>query len=165
MRVLVLNAGVGTAGGLASYPMRRFDQTVAVNLRAPFSLLQEALPLLRREAEQAPRTGARVIATASIAGRHAEAGLAAYGATKAALMSLVEALNAEESGRGVSGTAIAPGYVDTDMSAWVQDRIPPDAMIPVSDIVRLVDALLDLSPRSLVGQIVIGRAGTSGYVA
>lgn len=165
MTCLVLNAGVGTAGDIASYPMRRFDKTVAVNLRTPFSVLQESLPLLRRAAERDPGRGARVIAMGSIAGAYAEAGLAAYGATKAALISMVEALNAEESGCGVSGTAIAPAYVDTDMSAWVRDEIPAEEMIPVSDIVRLVDTLLDLSSRSLVARVVVGRAGTSGRVA
>lgn len=165
MSALVLNAGVGTAGDIASYPMRRLDKTLAVNFRAPFAFLQESLPLLRAAAASSPESGARVIAMASITAVYAEAGLAAYGATKAALVSLVDALNAEESGNGVSGTAIAPGYVETDMSAWVQDRIPADTMIQVSDIVNLVDVLLALSPRSVVPEVVVARAGTTGYVA
>ncbi|MCL2535328.1 MAG: SDR family oxidoreductase, partial [Nocardiaceae bacterium] len=47
LRALVLNAGVGSAGAVGEYPMRRFDKTVAVNLAAPFALLQASLPLLR----------------------------------------------------------------------------------------------------------------------
>ncbi len=165
MSALVLNAGVGTAGDIASYPMHRLDKTLAVNFRAPFAFLQESLPLLHAAAASSPESGARVIAMASITGVYAEAGLAAYGATKAALVSLVDALNAEESGNGVSGTAIAPGYVETDMSAWVQDRLPADTMIPVSDIVNLVDGLLALASRSVVPEVVVARAGTPGYVA
>lgn len=56
----------------------------------------------------------------SITAIYAEAQLAAYGASKAAIASLVDTLNAEESGTGISATSIAPAYVDTDMSegAW-----------------------------------------------
>lgn len=165
MSALVLNAGVGTAGDIGSYAMGRFDKTMAVNVRTPFALLQECLPMLRAGAQEDPPRGAKVIALASIAAVYAEAGLAAYGASKAAVVSLVEALNGEESGNGISATAIAPGYVETDMSAWVTDRIPADTMIPVSDIVTIVDGLLDLSARSVVPLIVVNRAGTSGRLA
>ncbi|MHA4853773.1 SDR family NAD(P)-dependent oxidoreductase [Rhodococcus sp. MSC1_016] len=165
LNALVLNAGVGTAGPIGEFPMRRFAKSVDVNLRAPFSLLQQALPMLRTAATENPAKGAKVIALASITGVYAEAGLAVYGATKAALMSLVETLNVEESGNGVSATALAPAFVDTDMSAWTHDKIPPESMIEVNDIVELVDALLRLSSRAVVPKIVVGRAGTDGYRA
>lgn len=159
MDALVLNAGVGTAGPIGDYPMRRFDKTVDVNLRAPFELMHTSLPLLRLAARARPSSGARVIALSSLTGIYAEAGLAAYGATKAAVLSLVETLNAEESLDGVSGTAIAPGYVETDMSAWVHDRIAADSMIRVDDIVELVDCVLRLSPQAVVSTIAVTRAG------
>lgn len=165
MACLVLNAGVGTAGAVADLPPHRLDKTVAVNFRAPFLLLQQCLPLLRQAAAQDRRAGARVLALSSITGVYAEPGLAAYGATKAALNSLVETLNAEESGHGITATALAPAYVETDMSAWARDRVPGEEMIPVSDIVELVGALVGMSARSVVPRLVIGRAGTSGYVA
>jgi NAD(P)-dependent dehydrogenase (short-subunit alcohol dehydrogenase family) len=165
MDCLVLNAGVGTAGDLATFPVRRFDKTVAVNLRAPFLLVQHSLPLLRAAAEANPEHGARVVALSSITGVYAEAGLAAYGATKAALNSLVDTLNVEESGRGVLATAIAPAYVDTDMSAWVVERVPAVEMIRADDVSRLVEALVDLSGRAVVSRLVISRAGTSGVSA
>lgn len=165
MDALVLNAGVGTAGDIGTYPIRRFDRTVAVNLRAPFRLLQLCLPLLRAGAAADPVRGAKVVALASITGVHAEPGLAAYGATKAAMMSLVDTVNAEESSRGVIGTALAPAFVDTDMSAWAADRIPPADMIPIADIVRLVECALDLSARSVVGRMVVARAASSGHTA
>lgn len=162
---LVLNAGVGTAGPLVDYPLGRFDKSVAVNFRAPFVLVQAALPMLRAAAATDPGRGARVIALSSITGVYPEAGLAAYGATKAALRSLVATLNAEESGRGVSATAIAPGYVETDMSAWVTDQVPAEQMIPVADIVGLAESLVGLSGRSVIPEIVVSRAGAPGFVA
>jgi len=91
--------------------------------------------------------------------------LAVYGATKAALISLVETFNAEESGAGVSATAIAPGYVDTDMAAWTHDSIPADTMIKVGDIIEIVDMLLRISAAAVVPSMVISRAGTDGWRA
>lgn len=165
MACLVLNAGVGTAGDLADLPAHRLNKTLAVNVRAPFLLLQQCLPLLREAAAQDARAGARVVVLSSITGVYAEPGLAAYGASKAALNSMVETLNAEESGRGVTATAIAPAYVETDMSAWARDRVSGEEMIPVSDIVELVGALVAMSARSVVPRLVISRAGTGGYSA
>ncbi|MGW6728437.1 SDR family NAD(P)-dependent oxidoreductase [Nocardia sp. NPDC055029] len=165
MSALILNAGVGTAGPLAESSMRRFDKTIAVNVRAPIQLIQGALPMLRAGAAADPRHGAKVIALSSITGVYAEAGLAVYGAAKAALISLLTTLNAEESGNGVTATSIAPAYVDTDMSAWIHDRIPPEQMLAVNDIVEMVDSLLRLSAQAVVPTIVMSRAGTDGYRA
>jgi 3-oxoacyl-[acyl-carrier protein] reductase len=165
MNLLVLNAGVGTAGAVDSYPMSRFDKTVAVNLRSPFLLLQGGLEMLRAAASEDGDRGARIVVMSSITAVFAEPGLAAYGATKAALLALVDGLNVEESGNGVSATALAPAFVDTDMSAWATDRIPAEEMIPVADVVRLVEVLVDLSHRSVIPRILMTRAGTSGFVA
>ena len=165
MHALVLNAGVGTAGTIGEFSQRRFDKTVAVNLAAPFALVQQALPLLRKAAAADPARGAKVVALSSITGVYAERNLAAYGATKAALISLMATLSAEESGNGVSATAIAPAYVDTDMSAWIKDTIPAESMIATNDIVELVDALLRMSARAVVPSIVVSRAGASPYGA
>lgn len=101
---LVLDAGVGTAGPIDSYPLSRLDKTWQVNLRAPFVLLQSCLPSLRAAARRHPGRGARV----------------------AALLSLVNTFNAEEASNGVSGSAIAPGYVETEMSEWVREQIPAE---------------------------------------
>lgn len=165
MTALVLNAGVGTAGDVARFDMRRFDKTLEVNLAAPFVLLQESLPMLRAAAAADPARGARVVAMSSITGAYAEAGLAVYGAAKAAVMSLVETVNLEESASGVVATAIAPAFVDTDMSAWAADQVPTDQMIPVRDVARVVELLLDLSPRSVINTLVMSRSGTNGYCA
>ncbi|GAA1874540.1 hypothetical protein GCM10009687_48130 [Asanoa iriomotensis] len=165
MDALVLAAGVGSAAPLDGYPIHRYDKQFALNTRAPFMLIRDSLPLLRTAARRRPTHGAKVIALASIGGVYAEPTLAVYGATKAALLALCRGLNAEESGNGVTATAVAPGYVDTDMSAWVHDEVPPAEMIPVADLVTAVNALLDLSPRSVVNELVLSRAGTRGYAA
>ncbi len=161
---LILNAGVGSAGNIAEFPMKRYDKTFAVDVRAPFMLLQQCLPLLRTTAADSPR-GARVIALGSITGVYAEPGLAAYGAAKAAMNSLIETLNVEESGAGISGTAIAPAFVDTDMSAWTRESVPQESMLGVQDIVEIAAMVLRLSRQAVIPKIVVGRAGTDGYRA
>jgi 3-oxoacyl-[acyl-carrier protein] reductase len=95
--LLVLCAGSGTSGPISDYPVRRFDRQVDVNLRAPFVLVQECLPSLRQAAASHPERGARIVAIASLTGVASEPGLAAYGATKAALISLCQSINVEES--------------------------------------------------------------------
>lgn len=165
LNALVLSGGVGTAGPIAELPMSRFDKTFAVNVDSAMVILQAALPMLRLGADQDPSHGSRVIALASITGVYAEPNLAAYGAAKAALISLMETLNAEESARGVMGTAIAPAFVQTDMSAWTTDTVPGDTMIGVPDIVSVARMLLELGPTASIAKIVIGRSGTSGYQA
>lgn len=77
---------------------------------------------------------------------------------------MVETFNVEESAKGVAATAIAPGYVDTDMAAWTSDT-PPETMIKVRDIVEVVDALTRMSPMAVVPKIVIRRAGALAYSA
>ncbi|MDX6338101.1 MAG: hypothetical protein QOG05_5441 [Streptosporangiaceae bacterium] len=163
--LLVLCAGFGTTGPIADYPIRRFDRQVEVNLRAPFLLVQECLPGLRDAAAAHPDRGARIVAIASLTGMASEPGLAAYGATKAALISLCQSVNVEESASGISATAISPGYVDTEMSSWVRDRIDPADMIEPGDIAELVVAVTRLSARAVVPGIVVARRGDTQWRA
>ncbi|MGD9958092.1 SDR family NAD(P)-dependent oxidoreductase [Nocardioides sp.] len=165
MDCLILSGGVGTGGPLEELPAARVDKTIAVNLTSAITLVQAGLPLLRAAAVARREHGARVIALSSISGVHAEPGLAVYGASKAALISLMEALNAEESGNGVMATAVAPAYVATDMSAWVTDALPVEAMIPVDDVVAVVRMLLGLGATTSLTKIVLSRSGTTGLSA
>jgi 3-oxoacyl-[acyl-carrier protein] reductase len=165
MNALILAAGVGSAAPLDGYPMHRFNKQFAVNLRAPFSLVSQALPLLRAGARALPERGGRVVALASLEGVYPEDGLAAYGASKAALVSLVRSINAEEGANGIAASAISPGYVHTDMSAWVSDAIAPDTMISVADIVKVVELVLSVSPNAILPQIIVNRARAGAYQA
>jgi 3-oxoacyl-[acyl-carrier protein] reductase len=112
-----------------------------------------------------PGAGARIAAITSLTGVASEPGLAAYGAAKAALISVCQSVNVEESASGVSATAISPGYVDTEMSSWVRDRIDPADMIEAGDIAELVLALTRLSARAVVPGIVVARRGGTQWRA
>jgi NAD(P)-dependent dehydrogenase (short-subunit alcohol dehydrogenase family) len=157
--VLVMAAGMGTAGPIGVLPLARFDKQFAVNLRAPYLLVHELLPLMRQTAADHPARGAKIIALSSITGVYPEPGLAAYGATKAALSSLCRSINTEASADGVTATAISPGYVDTDMTAWLRDRIPPSQMITAGDVAELVMSLTRLSAQTVIPEVVMTRAG------
>lgn len=159
MNALVLSAGTGTAGAVADMPATTYERMLDVNFRAPITLIQAAIPLLRRSAAEDAHRGAKIIALASISGVVGEAGLAAYGATKAALISLCETVTLEESAHGVAATALSPGYVDTDMTEWKRDTLAPTAMLTTGDIAELAVAVTRLSRNAVIPNIVITRAG------
>jgi len=162
---LIVNAGIGTSGDLATYPINRLDKTVELNFVAATILIQKAIPLLREAAKADLDRGAKIIALSSMTGIYAERGLAVYSATKAALLSLIETVNLEESPNGVTATAIAPGYVHTDMSAWITDKVPAYTMIPVDDVAAVTNMLLGLSRTTCITKIALSRSGTSGHCA
>ncbi len=154
---LVLAAGVGSAGSIVGYSSRRLDLQYNVNFRAPFLLTSAALPALRATALSREDGVSRVIVLSSLGGIYPEAGLPAYSATKAAVISLVNSINLEERTNGVIATAISPGFVNTDMSDWVAEEIPKDTMISVDDIASCVALLLDVSPQCLLPHLIIHR--------
>ena len=157
--LLVLSAGVGTAAPVGEYTDRRVERQMRVNYFAPFHLIQALLPALRAAAQVNALGSARIIALASLTGVVAEPGLAAYGASKAALISLCESVTIDEAGSGVTATAISPGYIDTDMSAWTQDLIPAEEMIRADDVGELVLALSRMSRYAAIPNIVLTRPG------
>ncbi|MFF5229676.1 SDR family NAD(P)-dependent oxidoreductase [Dactylosporangium sp. NPDC000521] len=95
----------------------------------------------------------------ALTGVVAEPELAAYRASKAALISFCESVTVSEGGQGVTATAISPGYVDTDMTAWVHDRLDPAAMIRAEDVAELVTGVCRLSRTAVVPDILMTRPG------
>lgn len=156
--VLVISAGIGTAGFIQDYPLGRLDKQFMVNVRAPFLLIKSLLPLMRSTAA-ACGSAVKIVAIASITGVLGDPQLAAYAATKSALISLCASVSAAESTNGISATAICSGYVDTDMASWVHDHVEPNEMIKASDVAEMTAAICRLSQNAVVPSIVITRAG------
>ena len=154
--VLVNSAGVGIAGTVEHLPAKHFDLQLGVNLRGLFLVTQAAVPLLRE-------SQGLVVNLASIAGTLPTPGLATYGATKAAVISLTKSLNEELDVDGVRAIAICPGFVDTPMAEW--SGIEPAEMIQPEDCAEVVRMCLRLGPRARVPQVVIERVGSSGKIA
>ncbi|MBN9739248.1 MULTISPECIES: SDR family NAD(P)-dependent oxidoreductase [unclassified Pseudonocardia] len=155
---LVLNAGMGSIGPLADFPARRLDKLYTVNVRSGYLLIQTLLPLLR--ATSGESDAARVIAVSSLTGVAGEPLNSAYGATKAALTSLCETLNTEESLGGVTGTAVCPGYVATDMTAPLTGQVAHEAMIDPTDVAEVVVGVTRLSRSVVIPSIPMVRPGT-----
>jgi NAD(P)-dependent dehydrogenase (short-subunit alcohol dehydrogenase family) len=149
--VLVNSAGIGIAGTLDQLPPKHFDLQVGVNLRGLFLVTQAAIPLLRE-------SHGLIVNLASIAGTLPTPGLATYGATKAAVISLTKSLNEELDGDGVRAIAICPGFVDTPMAEW--SGIRGDEMIRPEDCAEVVRMCLRLSPHARIPQVVIERMGS-----
>jgi len=150
--MLVNSAGIGIAGRVEDLPGKHFDLQVGVNLRGLFLVTQAAIPLLRE-------SRGWIVNLASIAGTLPTPGLATYGATKAAVISLTRSLNEELDADGVRAVAICPGFVDTPMAEW--SGIASDEMIRPEDCAEIVRMLLRLSPHARVPQVVVERAGSS----
>ncbi len=150
MNVLVNSAGIGIGGSFGSLETKKVDLQLDVNLRGTLLVTREALPLLRASSGQ-------IITLSSIAATIPVPGLAIYGATKAALVSWTNSLNREEAEHGVRATAFCPAFVATPMTNWT--GLPHEEMIQPEDVVELTRALLRLSPRARVPQIVIERVG------
>jgi NAD(P)-dependent dehydrogenase (short-subunit alcohol dehydrogenase family) len=149
--VLVNSAGVGIGGVVEQLPAKHFDLQVGVNLRGLFLVTQAAIPLLRE-------SRGWIVNLASIAGTLPTPGLATYGATKAAVISLTRSLNEELDADGVRAVAICPGFVDTPMAQW--SGLEGGEMIQPEDCAEVVRMCLRLSPRARVPQVVIERAGS-----
>jgi NAD(P)-dependent dehydrogenase (short-subunit alcohol dehydrogenase family) len=149
--MLVNSAGIGIAGTVESLPAKHLDLTVGVNLRGLFLVTQKAIPLLRE-------SHGWIVNLASIAGTLPTPGLSAYGATKAAVISLTRSLNEELDADGVRAVAICPGFVDTPMAEW--SGIPGNEMIQPEDCAEIVRMCLRLSPHARVPQVVVERAGS-----
>jgi NAD(P)-dependent dehydrogenase (short-subunit alcohol dehydrogenase family) len=149
--VLVNSAGIGIAGTIDQLQAKHFDLQVGVNLRGLFLVTQASIPLLRE-------SQGLIVNLASIAGTLPTPGLATYGATKAAVISLTKSLNEELDGDGVRAIAICPGFVDTPMAEW--SGIRGDEMIRPEDCAEVVRMCLRLSPHARVPQVVIERMGS-----
>jgi NAD(P)-dependent dehydrogenase (short-subunit alcohol dehydrogenase family) len=149
--ILVNSAGIGIGGTVEDLQPKHFDLQVGVNLRGLFLVTRASIPLLRE-------SQGWIVNLASIAGTLPTPGLATYGATKAAVISLTRSLNEELDGDGVRAVAICPGFVDTPMAEW--SGLAHDEMIRPEDCAEVVRMLLRLSPRARVPQVVIERAGS-----
>ena len=155
--VLINNAGVGIGGPIAEHATKSLDMQLAVNLRAVYLTAREALPMLK---EAGGEHGKALIAnTASIAGKSGQGWLAAYSATKFGVVGFTQALHKEHASDGIQATALCPGFVDTAMTDWAKDNVPPEQMIQPSDIAEAVRYLLRTSPACMVPELQFIRPG------
>jgi NAD(P)-dependent dehydrogenase (short-subunit alcohol dehydrogenase family) len=162
--LLMNNAGVGIGGLIEAAETKKLDMQIGVNLRSVYLVTRDAIPLLKKAGQDG---GGMIINTASIAGKQPQGWLAAYSATKAAVIALTEATNMELAADGVRCTAICPGFVDTAMTEWIRNEVPPSEMIQPEDVAEVVRCVLRLSPACIVPEVMMVRPqelGAAGAV-
>ena len=110
--ILVANAGVSKAASIEETTVEDFDNLFAVNVRAPYFLVQQLLPVMCK--------GSSVVLLSSLAARSVVGKLPAYAATKGAVDTLVKHFASALGERGIRVNAVAPGAVATDMSSFMK---------------------------------------------
>jgi 3-oxoacyl-[acyl-carrier protein] reductase len=127
--ILVANAGIAKAASIAETKVEDFDALFAVNVRAPYFLVQQLLPVMC--------TGSSVILLSSLAAHAAVADLSAYSATKGAIDTLVKHFASALGERGIRVNAVAPGVVPTEMSNFTKTDAGRDYTLGMQALKRL----------------------------
>ena len=127
--ILVANAGVSKGARIEDTTLADFDRQFAVNVRAPFFLVQQLLPILGE--------GGSVVLVSSLAAHASVGALSAYAATKGAVDTLVKHFAAELGARGVRVNAVAPGVVETDMSQFTKSDDGRDFTLAIQALKRI----------------------------
>src|ERR1700687_3306268 len=127
--ILVASAGIAKAATIEETTVEDFDALFAVNVRAPYFLVQQLLPVLCK--------GSSVILLSSLAAHAAVADLSAYSATKGAIDTLVKHFASALGERGIRVNAVAPGVVPTEMSSFTKTDAGRDYTLGMQALKRL----------------------------
>jgi NAD(P)-dependent dehydrogenase (short-subunit alcohol dehydrogenase family) len=149
--ILVNNAGIAPSAPLRALTLEEWNRTIAVNATGTFLCTQAFLP------DMLGRGWGRVVNIASIAAITAGPYIAAYAASKHAVLGFTRAVAAEVAGQGVTINAVCPGYVDTDMMTHNLEKIAAKIGKTPEETLRVVLAR--------VGQPRVIRPEEVAYVA
>jgi NAD(P)-dependent dehydrogenase (short-subunit alcohol dehydrogenase family) len=129
--ILVANAGISRAASIEDTTVADFDDLFAVNVRAPFFLVQQLLSVMCE--------GSSVVLLSSLAAQSAVGTLAAYSATKGAIDTLVKHFAAALGERGIRVNAVAPGIVATDMSNFAKTDAGRNFALGIQALKRMAE--------------------------
>lgn len=118
---LINNAGITRDKLILNMDEKDFDTVISVNLKGTFNMIKHTYKHFMKK-----RFG-RIVSTSSIVGLNGNAGQANYSASKAGIIGLTKSVAKELAGRGVTANAVAPGYIGTDMTNVLSDKVK-DAM-------------------------------------
>jgi NAD(P)-dependent dehydrogenase (short-subunit alcohol dehydrogenase family) len=134
--VLVLNAGISKAALIADYTVGDFDNLFATNVRGPFFLVQQLLPVLGE--------GSSIVVISSLGARSVvgksdldKPSILAYASTKGALATLVKNWASILGPRGIRVNAVAPGVIDTDMSNFTKSEAGREVALGMQALKRI----------------------------
>jgi len=160
---LVNNAAVGFDGALAIMHNSQIDQLVRLNTLSPIILTKYVVRSMIADG------GGRVVNVASIIASTGYSGLSVYGATKASMIGFTRSLAREVGRRGVNVNAVAPGFLDTEMTQRMDDdqrnqiarRSALRRLANVEDVADAVEFLLGDRSRSITGTVLTVDAGST----
>jgi NAD(P)-dependent dehydrogenase (short-subunit alcohol dehydrogenase family) len=134
--VLVLNAGISKGASIADHTVEDFDDLFATNVRGPFFLVQQLLPILGE--------GSNIVAISSLGARMVvgmpgleNRSILAYASTKGALETLVKNWAAILGPRGIRVNAVAPGVIDTDISSFTKTEAGREIALGMQALKRI----------------------------
>jgi len=159
--IVVSNAGITRDQLMLRMKQAEWDEVIATNLTAAFTLCQAALkPMIRQRA-------GRIVAVGSVVGQMGNAGQANYAASKAGLIGFCKALAREVASRQVTVNVVAPGFVDTDMTRAIAANAKVDwaTQIPLgrlgtpADVAAAVGFLASDEASYITGQVLAVNGG------
>jgi NAD(P)-dependent dehydrogenase (short-subunit alcohol dehydrogenase family) len=127
--ILVANAGIAKAATIAETTVEDFDALFAVNVRAPYFLVQQLLPIMGK--------GSSVILLSSLAAQAVVGNLSAYSATKGAVDTLVKHFASALGEQGIRVNAVAPGVVPTEMSNFSKTEAGREFTLGIQALKRM----------------------------
>ena len=154
--ILVNNAGITKDGLMMRMTEVQWDAVIAVNLKSAFNVIHACLPIMMRQ------RSCSIINMASVVGVHGNAGQANYASSKAGLIALAKSIAQEVGSRGIRANAIAPGFIETAMTAalpeevrkeWCQ-KIPLRRGGQVEDIANVATFLASDMSSYVSGQVI-----------
>lgn len=154
--ILVNNAGITKDGLLMGMSEEDFDQVIDVNLKGTFNMMRFVSRQMLRQ-----RSG-RIISMASVVGIAGNAGQANYAASKAGIIGMTKSAARELASRGVTVNAVAPGFIETEMTAVLSEEVKKAsaAQIPLGhfgrpeDIAKAVAFLASDDAAYITGQVI-----------
>ena len=161
LHILINNAGISKDGLLLRFKDEDWAQTLATNLTGAFQCARAGSKLMTKQ-----RWG-RIINISSVVGESGNAGQVAYASAKAGLIGMTKTLALELASRSITVNAVAPGFIETDMTgalneaqrAGITDRVPLGLLGQADDVAHAVTFLASDRARYITGHVLSVNGG------